>query len=92
MILQTLKIDLKIEQYIAITYKYLIKQINWQNMKTHYSILLSANISLLYLNITCVPLMVLPEGRHTPAHCTTSSTAGQPMWIIDKGASRTHPV
>ena len=48
MILQTLKIDIKIEQYIAITYKYLIKQFNWKNMKTHYSILPSANLALPY--------------------------------------------
>jgi hypothetical protein len=37
-------------------------------------------------------LLVLPEGWHTPAYCTKSSTAGQPMWVTDKGASRTHPV
>ena len=92
MILQTLKIDIKIEQYIAITYKYLIKQFNWKNMKTHYSILPSANIALPYFIRYICSFNGTPRGRHTPAHCTTSSTAGQPMWIIDKGASRTHPV
>ena len=59
MILQTLKIDIKIEQCIVTSYKYLIKQIN---MKTYYSILLSANLSLPYLIITCVSYWYSPRG------------------------------
>ncbi len=76
MILQTLKTDIKIWQYIAITYKFLLMQFNWENTKTYYSISLSENLALPYLKVTCVSLLVLPEGWHTPAHCTTSSTAG----------------
>ena len=53
---------------------------------------LPKNPALPVLRVTFVFHTVRPKGWQSIAHSTKSSTAGQLMWVIDKGATRTLPV